>query len=501
MPRSSLYSWIICLAIMSGIMKSEALFATTTAADTTQCNKVFAKFTFDYGVKGVFPVDMNIPDHSRGNVIVEIDPEHAENQWVQLKKNSPEIPDQPVMYKDFIPVTQGTVSVEAKLRFTDFSGKKEFTLFADTSAAIAGVIIDKYGRMSAIYNSKRNARQISSCKINQWYTVRLILNLSSRSYLVEIDGKKVTPKPLTWKNQSSVPGQFQRMMFRNSGNKSADIYYVDNITILTTTIPGLVYNSGTNKAISTSRLLIGRTCPTRYFISLPVGWTPAKKWPVFIFNIRAGFAQAPPYDGPQIFAEKRGNMPFIIVSVKMKNKGTNESGYSRQVLDYCNATSDMLFDEIAVVELFQQIKEDYNGEDKFYWDGFSASGHAFWALVMWRPEFIAAACGSACAYLGNGGPNPSDLGRGMTSKGVSNAPERINLPVKQYLGELDEYAKIYSPTWKGWTQFNNAKATCEAHGYTNVSYDILPGVGHQIHYDAELAYFYAHYCATHHLKQ
>jgi len=117
---------------------------------------------------------------------------------------------------------------------------------------------------------------------------------------------------------------------------------------------------------------------------------------------------------------------------------------------------------------------------------------------MWRPEFIAAACASACNYLGTGGPDPSDLGRGMTSKGVSNAPERINLPVKQYTGANDGVADIGVTTGKGmWQQFMNAKATCEAHGYTNVSIDILPGVGHTIHFDAELVYFYAHYLQTH----
>ncbi|MCX6237246.1 MAG: hypothetical protein NTY07_06760 [Bacteroidia bacterium] len=191
-------------------------------------------------------------------------------------------------------------------------------------------------------------------------------------------------------------------------------------------------------------------------------------------------------------------MPFIIVSVKTKSIVGTTNGYPQDVLNYCSATSDQLFDEIAVIELFQQIKADYNGEDKFYWDGFSASGHAFWPLVMWRPEFIAAACASACNYLGTGGPDPSDLGRGMTSKGVSNAPERINLPVKQYTGANDAVAEIGVTTGKGmWQQFMNAKATCEAHGYTNVSLDILPGVGHTIHFDAELAYFYAHYLSTH----
>ena len=59
--------------------------------------------------------------------------------------------------------------------------------------------------------------------------------------------------------------------------------------------------------------------------------------------------------------------------------------------------------------------------------------------------------------------------RNESSKGVSNAPERINLPVKQYTGANDAVAEIGVTTGKGmWQQFMNAKAICEAHGYTNV---------------------------------
>ena len=50
-------------------------------------------------------------------------------------------------------------------------------------------------------------------------------------------------------------------------------------------------------------------------------------------------------------------------------------------MDYCGGTSNALFDDVAVMELFQQVKADYNGEDRFNWDGFPAGGHAFWALV------------------------------------------------------------------------------------------------------------------------
>jgi hypothetical protein len=488
--------WLTWLPFITSCHPME-IAGTSEDNDLTKSNPVYAQFTFDYGVKGVAPVDMTSSELTGGTLTEESDPENANNQCIKLNKTSTIPSDQVSMYKDFTAVTQGTVSVEAKVRVTDASNPKQFTLFANGATDIAGAIIED-GDMTAINNTGTNYTLISGVEVNKWYTVKLALNLSAKTYDVYVDGTKMTAEPLAWKNKGTAPGQFVRMLFRNCGSNIADTYYVDSIIITASNIPGLVYNSGTDKSNSTSGMLTGRTCPTLYYISLPIGWTPDKKWPVFMYNIRDGWDGAAPNDGPQIFAQKRGNMPFIIVSVKTKSIVGNTNGYPPDVLNYCSATSDQLFDEIAVIELFRQIKADYNGEDKFYWDGFSASGHAFWPLVMWRPEFIAAACASACNYLGNGGPNPSDLGRGMTSKGVSDAPERINLPVKQYTGANDAIAEIGVTTGKGmWQQFMNAKATCEAHGYTNVSIDILPGVGHQIHFDAELAYFYAHYLSTH----
>lgn len=487
----------ICVIFMISC-KSSATPISPVVPVPTVSEALYAHFTFDYGVKGIAPVDMTNSELSGGTLTEESDPADANNQCIKLDKTSTVQTNQLTTYKDFTPVTQGTVSVEAKLRVSNASNWKQFTLLANSTTDIAGVIIGDGGKMTAIDNSGINYTLISNIQVNQWYTVKLALNLSAKTYEIYVDGVKKTTKPLAWKNQGTAPGQFARMLFRNCGSTTADIYYVDDIIVTASNIPGLVYNSGTDKTNNTSVRLTGRTCPTLYYISLPVGWTPTKKWPIFMYNIRDGWDGAAPNDGPQIFAQKRGNMPFIIVSVKTKSITGNTNGYPQDVLDYCSATSDQLFDEIAVIELFQQIKADYNGEDKFYWDGFSASGHAFWPLVMWRPEFIAAACASACNYLGTGGPNPADLGRGMTSKGVSNAPERINLPVKQYTGENDSFAEIGVTTGKGmWQQFMNAKATCEAHGYTNVSLDILLGVGHQIHFDAELAYFYAHYLSTH----
>jgi hypothetical protein len=468
--------------------------------DTSFPEKQYAQFTYDIGVKGVAPVEMTNTELTGGTLTVESDPDDPSNQCVSLNKTSVNPSDQLTTLKDFPAVVKGTVSVEVKLRVTGIVHVKQFSLFANSFTEIAGVLLGDGGKMTAIDNSGTNYTLIPVLQVNRWYLVKLLLDLSTKTYEVFVDGTKLTKSPLAWKNQGIAPAQFSRMMFRNCASSMADNFYVDGVTILVSDHPDLASNSGTDLSTSTSARLTGRTCPTLYYISLPIGWTPTKKWPIFMYNIREG-NDNPPGDGPHTFAQKRGNMPFIIVSVKTKSIVGSDNGYTKNVLDYCNATTDQLFDEIAVIELFKQIKADYNGEDKFYWDGFSASGHAFWPLVMWRPEYIAAACCSACNYLGNGGPDPADLGRGMTSKGVSNAPERINLPVKQYTGEFDTVADIGVTTGKGmWQQFMNAKATCEAHGYKNVSLDILPGVGHTIHYDAELAYFYAHYLSTHPTK-
>ena len=495
----SVYKFLI-IVLFAFLLSCRSAGTTGISEDpeTTQTVKQYALFSFDIGVKGVAPVEMINSELTGGTLTVESDPADPNNHCLQLNKTATIPTNQLTTYKDFVPVTKGTVAVEARVRVTDTSHWKQFTLLANPTAEIAGVIIGDNGKMTAIDNTGSNFTVLSSVKSNQWYTIKLSVDITAKTYDIFVDKIKITTKPLAWKNQATVPGQFSRMMFRNYGSPIADTYFVDDVSVTASDIPGLVFNSGTDKTNSTSGKLIGRTCPTQYYISLPIGWTPTKKWPIFMYNIRDGWDGSAPNDGPQIFAQKRGNMPFIIVSVKTISITGTTNGYPQNVLDYCSTTSDQLFDEIAVIELFKQIKADYNGEDKFYWDGFSASGHAFWPLVMWRPEYIAAACCSACNYLGTGGPDPADLGRGMTSKGVSNAPERINLPVKQYTGELDAVAQIGVTTGKGmWQQFMNAKATCEAHGYKNVSLDILPSVGHQIHFDAELAYFYAHYKSTH----
>ncbi|MCX6237247.1 MAG: hypothetical protein NTY07_06765 [Bacteroidia bacterium] len=259
----------------------------------------YARFSFDYGVKGVAPVDMTNSELTGGTLTEESDPADANNQCIRLDKTSTIATDQLTMYKDFTPVTQGTVSVEAKVRVTNASNPKQFTLMANASTEIAGVIIGDGGNMTAINNTGTNYTLISHVQVNQWYTVKLALNLSAKTYDVYVDGTKMTPKPIAWKNQGTAMDQFVRMLFRNCGSTTADTYYVDNITITASNIPGLVYNSGTDKTNNTSGMLTGRTCPTLYYISLPIGWTPTRKWPVFMYNIRDGWDGVAPNDLPR----------------------------------------------------------------------------------------------------------------------------------------------------------------------------------------------------------
>src|SRR5450830_291767 len=83
------------------------------------------------------------------------------NQCIMLNKTSTVETNQLTMYKDFTAVTQGTVSVEAKVRVTDASNWKQFTLSANSSTDIAGVIIGDGGKMTAIDNTGTNYTLIS----------------------------------------------------------------------------------------------------------------------------------------------------------------------------------------------------------------------------------------------------------------------------------------------------------------------------------------------------
>jgi hypothetical protein len=97
----------------------ESLANTSGSTDPSKNNPIYAHFTFDYGVKGVAPVDMTNSELTGGTLTEESDPEDSNNLCIKLNKTSTIPSDQVTMYKDFTAITEGIVSVEAKVRVTN----------------------------------------------------------------------------------------------------------------------------------------------------------------------------------------------------------------------------------------------------------------------------------------------------------------------------------------------------------------------------------------------
>lgn len=82
--------------------------------DTLFPEKQYAQFNYDFGVKGVAPVEMSNTEITGGSLTVESDPDDPSNQCVSLNKTSVNPSDQLTTLKDFSADVKGTVSVEAR---------------------------------------------------------------------------------------------------------------------------------------------------------------------------------------------------------------------------------------------------------------------------------------------------------------------------------------------------------------------------------------------------
>ena len=92
-------------------------------------------------------------------------------------------------------------------------------------------------------------------------------------------------------------------------------------------------------------------------------------------------------------------------------------------------------------------------------------------MVLMHPEKLVAAA-TSCGNFNS---------RCITK--VSTTTERVNLPVRAFQGEVDEHRQGLEG------QFAKAKEVATAHGYTNISFEVIKGAGHVPLADQVLAYF------------
>jgi poly(3-hydroxybutyrate) depolymerase len=215
--------------------------------------------------------------------------------------------------------------------------------------------------------------------------------------------------------------------------------------------------------------------PIQYYLSLPEGWTPTKKWPV-VFTIEGGLKNF--RNSAEIYAAARKRMPFIIVSPMILTDGggdnqrnLREYHYTSAVWDQIEKTGICAFDQDGLEAIIADLRQQYGAEEKYFITGHSAGAHLTWAMVLMHPEELAGSATSCGNFNGR-----------CVSK-VSSAAERADLPIRGFQGELDEHRQGLEG------QFARAKEVAIAHGYRNISFEVVKGAGHVPLADQVLAYF------------
>lgn len=122
------------------------------------------------------------------------------------------------------------------------------------------------------------------------------------------------------------------------------------------------------------------------------------------------------------------------------------------------------FDEPGLLAALDDVRADFNGEEKFYITGFSGGGNITWHFIFTHPEKLAAAAPASANFSG-------------LRAEASQSPAKETLPIKVLQGEDDEYRKpdSISPLDRQW-EF--AKSMLEQHGYKNWTYELVPKTGH-----------------------
>ncbi|HEY3322488.1 MAG TPA: hypothetical protein VGP72_18645 [Planctomycetota bacterium] len=188
----------------------------------------------------------------------------------------------------------------------------------------------------------------------------------------------------------------------------------------------------------------------QYYLSLPRSWTADSTWPILVTIDGSGHNFA---GNCQSFTKARGAQPFILVTPCVSSNGNDPA------------------DLKAVLAIVEEVQKLYKGQPKFFITGFSAGGHLAWQCIFTHPELLAGAALAAGNFRFRGVAN------------ISKSPERVKLPIQEFLGDKDG---IKAPLTQQW---EDASKLAKEHGYEALVLTEVPGAGHQPFPDKVLAFF------------
>jgi len=230
---------------------------------------------------------------------------------------------------------------------------------------------------------------------------------------------------------------------------------------------------------SEPQLKTASTHPIQYYLSLPDGWVTGKRWPVVVVIDSADREFLP---AATAFAQARAARRFIFVTpLVVTNGGARYRDvpayhYSDKVWNQIQNSGPFKFDMDGITAIMRDVVKEYGGEDKYFITGLEAAGHTIYGILFNHPELVRGAA-PVC---------PNYLGRWVDEKQISSAPERIKLPIRNFIGEKDSLCRPGSPIF---TQIENVMSLTGKYGYMNVEIVRIMGKGHERLVDEVLAYF------------
>jgi len=209
--------------------------------------------------------------------------------------------------------------------------------------------------------------------------------------------------------------------------------------------------------------------PMRYHISLPVGWSAEREWPVVIVIPDAGREFVA---NLQAFVAARGDRPYILVAPEVltcggaRTRTLEHYSYSRAVWDSLVGHDDFAFDDAGVAAVLGDVRRKDHGEPTAFLTGWEAGGHTVWALTFRHPGRWRGVAPVATNYQR----------RGLDATSFSAAPARA-LPIQVFregapTGEIVGAMAVLDQ------QTARALDDARAHGYKPEPVRVVPGADH-----------------------
>ena len=215
----------------------------------------------------------------------------------------------------------------------------------------------------------------------------------------------------------------------------------------------------------------------QYYVSLPRGWTIARKWPLVVVIESANRQFRETLD---LFARARKDLPFILVAPLVT---TNGGANYRQAgtYHYSDAVWNQIeqdrcsFDIDGIAAVAADARQLFGAEDQYFLTGWEAGGHTVWSIIFQHPEALRAAAPAVTNYAGR-----------CLEPGFSTTASRVNLPVTVFQVASGQDV---APGKYVYMQSQQAKTIAEQHGFRNLSERIIADQPHGPLADEVLAYF------------